>query len=162
MLLQLVKSIFSLMLYIWSIALNNAVRKNVQRQKQLSVDKTRFVFIPARGCRFSSITKVVDSFSAFVIEHVTAPHVECVASDGRATLRSTDIVIHVMEGQERYGRHAEMIPNHAREYYVEMASYRYDCGPTRNIIKCENNAVSLGHELTQQFFSQLLSHTNKT
>ncbi|CUG87232.1 Hypothetical protein, putative [Bodo saltans] len=152
MLWRLVIALLSLALYVWS-STRNAVRKDVVPLKQPS-PKIRFVFLSARGCRFSSITRAVDSFSAFVGEHNTAPNVECVASDGTSTLRSTDIVI-LMEGQERHGRHAEMIPNHAREYYAEMASYRYECGPTRNIIKCENNAVNFRHELTQQFFSRL-------
>jgi hypothetical protein len=119
--------------------------------------RPRVVVVPECDCRAQSTAAAAELFA----DHFRFQQIDVRVDVGRPDDLPSDkadpccIVVHVLEGQERHGRHTRIVPSSARELYVELASYAYDSRPTQHIIKFESNSAQADHKLTQVFLSEL-------
>lgn len=122
-----------------------------------AAQRPRVVVVPENDCRAQSTATAAELFA----DHFRFQQIDVRVDVGhpddlpRHKADPCCIVVHILEGQERYGRHTLIAPSSARELYVELASYAYDSRPTQHIIKFESNCAHADHKLTQAFLSEL-------
>jgi hypothetical protein len=122
-----------------------------------AAQRPRVVVVAENDCRAQSTAAAAELFA----DHFRFQQIDVRVNVGHPDNLPNDkadpccIVVHVLEGQERHGRHTRIVPSSARELYVELASYAYDSRPTQHIIKFESNRAQADHKLTQAFLSEL-------
>lgn len=111
------------------------------------------IIVSHRDCRQSSVQKVADGFRHYFMKRRLSVTICCNDEYLKTGTAQYDcrVVVRVMEGQERHGRHSLLVAQ-SDELFVELASYLYDSAPTDHIIKFENGTINSDHHLTQSVF----------
>lgn len=109
------------------------------------------VIVSHRDCRQSSVQKVADAFRHYFMKRRLSVAIYCDDDNSIGAHDDCRVVLRVMEGQERHGRHSQLVSLN-NELFVELASYPYDSAPTDHIMKFENGTIESDHRLTQSVF----------